>query len=278
MPDQISGFTSLHTTCSSQLPVEPLLRAVIVCGTQARVDAINANDYSSWSAMQAAGWTWDDAGDEESNGCCFPGSADRGTRGAHNTGQDCGSSYFNWAANEKVGTLSLVLPVSGNGLVDFGDCSIGMVSLAINGVQVETASPHTDSVVASIKFQAGDVLTLQDVSGGSIIRLNSIELVPVCGIDCASGYSSGWGNEYLSGGSHPHEPSADVGHCLAQGVGIATKCGCMQFCMSHGAHSFNWRDTRGREAHPGCRCYSQAQADAMRLESSDGDPWAFCAI
>ena len=34
MADQMPGFTSLHTTCSTQLPVEPLLRAVIDCEAQ----------------------------------------------------------------------------------------------------------------------------------------------------------------------------------------------------------------------------------------------------
>ena len=177
MPDHMSGFTRLHTTCSSQLPVEPLLRAVIDCGTQARLVAINANDFSSWDAMQAAGWTWDDGGDEESNGCCFPRASSKGTRGAHDTLQDCGKSFFNWAASGNTGTLSLVLPVTGSGLVDFGDCAQGNVVLAINGAQIAAARAGAGSIVGNIKFTAGDVLTLQDVSvgsGGAIIQLNSI--------------------------------------------------------------------------------------------------------
>ena len=189
MADQMPGFTSLHTTCSTQLPVEPLLRAVIDCGVQARVDAINANDYSSWATMQAAGWTWDDGGDEESNGCCFPAGAHLGGRGSHTTAEDCGHNYYNWAGNEKVGTLSLVLPVTGTGSVDFGECgrrnNMAIIALAINGVQVETAGSNTNSVVKGFKFSAGDVLTLQDFSAtGSrstgIIRLNSIHISRCC--------------------------------------------------------------------------------------------------
>ena len=174
MADHMPDFTSLHRTCSTQLPVEPLLRAVIDCGVQSRVDAINANDHSSSAAMQAAGWTWEDTNERDN----FDPSGRIHTQVQPACRRGGGSSYFNYADDGVVGTLSLVLPITGTGTVDFGNCwpDPGTVVLAINGVTVAKADPSTNSVVASIDFHAGDVLTLQDQGTNSVIRLNSIRI------------------------------------------------------------------------------------------------------
>jgi hypothetical protein len=181
--DQMPDFTSLHTTCSTQLPVEPLLRAVIDCGVQSRVDAINSHPEeirpASLDAMIAAGWTWQSPPAAQN-------SADpNGWHGGHAFLQENQPNGFCALAGAPgqgflVGTLSLVLPVDGTDTVDFGNDyhDPGTVVLAINGVTVAKADPSTDSVVTSIDFHAGDVLTLQDQGYNSVIRLNSIELMP----------------------------------------------------------------------------------------------------
>ena len=180
MSDHMAGFTSLHTTCSQQLPVEPLLRAVVDCGTQARVDAINANDYSSWEAMQAVGWTWDSNRPANPHGVWRADQSDM-----EHACTDGNPIFWGYSALDAVGTLSLVLPAGGTGVVDFSNCCVttsqrnncagGTVVLAINGVEVMTA-PATVSRHATITFSEGDVLTLQDQGPDATIRLNSLRL------------------------------------------------------------------------------------------------------
>jgi hypothetical protein len=184
MPDQMPGFTSLHTTCSTQLPVEPLLRAVIECSVQSRVEAINANDYSSWATMEAAGWTWDAGAQCQGDGPRCPAAGHAVDQHCRGTTPQGAPNFYIYTHDSTVGTLSLVLPVDGSGTIDFGDCSAdpGTVVLAINGVQVEMADPNTNSVVKGIKFSAGDVLTLQDQGFNSVIRLNSIHISTPAGV------------------------------------------------------------------------------------------------
>ena len=181
----MSEYTDLHNTCATQLPVEPLLRAVIACGVQSRVDLINVHaqgwfvEGPVWSHMQSGGWTWDSPDIDHyvhTHGSQHP---ERDVlQGTPETCYDEGNNYYNWAGTNQVGTLSLTLPVDGSGTVDFGNCysDAGTVVLAINGVTIAKADPSTNSVVTAIDFHAGDVLTLQDQGTNSVIRLNSIHI------------------------------------------------------------------------------------------------------
>ena len=126
--------------------------------------SINDNDYSSTSAMQEAGWVF------SGNMNSLPSDY------ASHCQTSPASSWYGFANGNAVGTLSVVLPGSGSGTVDFGNChTSGTVVLYINDQSVASAPVGTHSLVAHITFVAGDTLRLSD-EDTTIIRLNSIQL------------------------------------------------------------------------------------------------------
>ena len=92
--------------------------------------------------------------------------------------QDGSNSWFGWSHNAEVGVLSHVLPAAGTGTIDFGNCwdDPGDCVLYINGREVSRAGPSTLHVTATISFQAGDMLTLQDEGDNSVCKLTRINL------------------------------------------------------------------------------------------------------
>ncbi len=132
-------------------------------------DSLNANDYSSWSAMANDGWTHDTTGDAQLSDMTHAGVA--------NSCQE-GSNWFGWSHNAEVGRLSYVMPAAGTGTVDFGNCwgDPGNVVLYVDDVEVARAGPNEQHVLATIVFQAGSVLAIQDEGQNSVAKLSSTTL------------------------------------------------------------------------------------------------------
>ena len=144
--------------------------AAAVAGTADACNPINLNDYSSWNQMSFDGWTHQTSGDMH--------LSDMSEGGVAASCQDGSNSWFGWSHNAEVGVLSHVLPATGTGTVDFGNCwhDPGDCVLYVNGREVSRAGPSTLHVTATISFQAGDMLTLQDEGDNSVCKLTRINL------------------------------------------------------------------------------------------------------
>ena len=116
------------------------------------------------------GWTHQTSGDMH--------LSDMSEGGVAASCQDGSNSWFGWSHNAEVGVLSHVLPAAGTGTIDFGNCwdDPGDCVLYINGREVSRAGPSTLHVTATISFQAGDMLTLQDEGDNSVCKLTRINL------------------------------------------------------------------------------------------------------
>lgn len=134
-------------------------------GTSSTVcEPINRNDYSSWEAMQAAGWTHSDLivgmDSSELSSVC-----------------QTGPNFFGWALDSAIGELRITLPAAGTVTVDFGNCWMaGLVILSLNGEPIASAPQSMHSVVHVQVVEKGDVLALRDEGSNSVIRLNSVRL------------------------------------------------------------------------------------------------------
>ena len=88
-----------------------------------------------------------------------------------------GSKWYGWELKEKTGSISTILPVSGNLKLKYGNCwTSGTVAVYLNEELKSTAekdSHHT----SRFKFQAGDELRLCDEGLNSIILFEKIELI-----------------------------------------------------------------------------------------------------
>ena len=120
--------------------------------------------------MAFDGWTHVTSGDMHLSDMSHAGVAARC--------QDGSGSWFGWSHNAEVGVLSHVLPAAGTGTVDFGNCwsDPGDCVLYINEHEVQRAGPDNLHVTASITFNAGDVLKLQDEGQNSVCKLTSLNL------------------------------------------------------------------------------------------------------
>jgi hypothetical protein len=132
-------------------------------------ESLNANDYSSWSVMANNGWSHDTSGDAH--------LSDMSHDGVANNCQE-GSNWFGWSHNAEVGRLSYVMPAAGTGTVDFGNCwsDPGDVVLYVDDVEVARAGPNQQHVIATIVFQAGSTLAIQDEGQNSVAKLTSMDL------------------------------------------------------------------------------------------------------
>ena len=129
--------------------------------------AISSNDFSSVAAMEQAGWVINhtttlfnsaDAGTAQLNAACYNGG-----------------NWWSFSGSGGVDSISIVLPFSGSGVINFGNCwNEGTVELYINNVLTASAPINTNSVVAPITFAAGDTLSLHDAGANSVLRLNSV--------------------------------------------------------------------------------------------------------
>eukprot|EP01043_Picozoa_sp_COSAG02_P018114 COSAG02_NODE_838_length_16633_cov_15.133724_2_plen_814_part_00 len=138
---------------------------VEVLGDATACDTLNANDYSSLSAMVNNGWTTD---------------LDAATMSNSWVALSCqeGSNWFGWSTGSVVGRLWYTMPAAGTGTVDFGNCwgDPGSVVLYVDDVEVARAGPNQNHVIADIVFQAGSTLAIQDEGFNSIAVLSSMDL------------------------------------------------------------------------------------------------------
>ena len=70
------------------------------------------------------------------------------------------------------------MPAAGTGTVDFGNCwgDPGNVVLYVDGTEVARAGPNQKHVTATIVFQPGSVLSIQDEGSNSVAMLSSVTL------------------------------------------------------------------------------------------------------
>jgi hypothetical protein len=92
-----------------------------------------------------------------------------------------GSSWFGWSHNAEVGKLELILPSTGTGSIDFGNCwDTGEVVVYISGrnadVEIGRAGVGEGSVNVDFSFQAGQIISIRDEGANSVARLNGLTL------------------------------------------------------------------------------------------------------
>eukprot|EP01050_Picozoa_sp_SAG11_P003402 SAG11_NODE_191_length_12943_cov_3.853706_11_plen_188_part_00 len=153
---------------------------------------LNLNDFSSAEAMELAGWSIGVNTAVFALSTLTPDlqalSDITDVRPSSWIGCASPSCRAEWWTHGVVGSLSIVLPATGAGTVDFGNCfhscgmdeeheDRGMVYLMINGKELASASPDQHSSVTTITFDAGDTLSLKTGDAGSTgIILNSVNL------------------------------------------------------------------------------------------------------
>ena len=88
-----------------------------------------------------------------------------------------GKKWYGWELEEKVGSISTILPVSGRIKLKFGNCwNSGTVIVYLNEKLKSTATHNTYDHTSIFWFKAGDELMLRDEGHNSIIQFDSIKL------------------------------------------------------------------------------------------------------
>ena len=92
-----------------------------------------------------------------------------------------GNKWYGWNGSpgnedEKIGSISTILPASGRLRLRYGNCwNSGKVTVYLNGVFKNSAPPNSYRT-SIFNFQAGDELMLRDEGHNSIIEFDFIEL------------------------------------------------------------------------------------------------------
>ena len=133
--------------------------------------AINANDFSSWKKMSAAGWVnpIDKAVTHHHVG--VGSSTNHGE--VCNTGE---KNWWGWKTGAKVGEISITAPISGEAMFDVGNCwNAGVVKVYANGKQILAAQVGQGSKKIVFKVKAGQTVSIRDEGKNSVMRLNEVK-------------------------------------------------------------------------------------------------------
>ena len=88
-----------------------------------------------------------------------------------------GNKWYGWELNNKIGSISTILPLSGRVKLHYGNCwDSGTVKVYLNGVLRSSATANSNHK-STFEFKAGDELKLCDEGDNSIIQFYGAELL-----------------------------------------------------------------------------------------------------
>ena len=90
----------------------------------------------------------------------------------------CQSDMFHAYSNgNDVGTASVVLSGSGTATLIYGNCwNAGVTNVYLNGVQLGSAAPETNSQELNFDFVNGDLLEVKDEEGNAVMSIASLTI------------------------------------------------------------------------------------------------------